>query len=435
MVEIINWANATQQQRAYILGRCPKTETGDDNVTARVMEIMHNVKTNGDTAVVQYNAQFSQYHGALQLQDAEWDGANQCPKPLQLAIDGAYKRIYEYHHRQITTTPKYDNDGITLWRVARPIDRVGLYIPAGTAPLVSTLLMLAIPAQLAGVKNIIMVTPVGADGIINNAILYTAKLCNITQIFKTGGAHGVSAMGYGTQTIPKVDKIFGPGNKYVTRAKQLLANDPAGAALDMPAGPSEVLIITDETANPAFTAADMLAQCEHDTDSQAIVISTSMAFLNQVNDELEKQAKTLSRYNILQESLQKSRAILVENLTMALHISNQYAPEHLLVQCEYDDQFLANITNAGSVFLGNWSAEALGDYASGPNHVLPTFGYAKQYSGVGVESFQKYISFQAVSPGGFANIQGIVRQLAQCEGLTAHEHSVALRNNIYQKGQ
>jgi histidinol dehydrogenase len=334
---------------------------------------------------------------------------------------------------QLPKTLRLNKNGIDAWKEYKAIERVGLYIPGGTAPLVSTLLMLAIPAVIAKCREIIVVTPPNKNGEINPAIIYAAKLCGINKIFAVGGAQAIAALAYGTETIPKVVKIFGPGNKYVTEAKLQVAQDPCGAALDMPAGPSEVLVIADDRANAQLVAADLLSQAEHDVDSKVILITTSQSLANQVDEALTAQLKNLQRQKIITKSLENAAIIIVDCLDEAFAISNIFAPEHLILQIDNPRNYLNFVQNAGSVFIGRWSAEALGDYASGPNHVLPTYGYAKSYSGLGVESFMKSITFQEVSKEGLLALAPTVETLAQLEGLDAHKIAVNLRRKMIEE--
>ncbi|MBL7748803.1 MAG: histidinol dehydrogenase, partial [Chitinophagaceae bacterium] len=311
------------------------------------------------------------------------------------------------------------------WRQAVPIEKIGLYIPGGSAPLFSTVLMLAVPAKLAGCKEIILCTPPAKDGSINPAILFAASLCGVTKIFKTGGAQAIAAMAYGTATIPKVSKIFGPGNQYVTMAKQLVQQD--GVAIDMPAGPSEVLVIADETAIPAYVAADLLSQAEHGPDSQVILVTTSESVAHKVIEAVKEQLEKLPRKQTARKALQNSKAIIVNDLAEAIALSNVYAPEHLILSCSSAEETANLVTAAGSVFIGNYSPESAGDYASGTNHTLPTNGYATMYSGVSVDSFVKKITYQQLTKEGLVNISNTVMIMAEAEGLTAHKNAIAIR--------
>ena len=345
---------------------------------------------------------------------------------LKAAIAIAKKNIETFHQQQITLVQKIETmPGVVCWRKTVAIEKVGLYIPGGTAPLFSTILMLSIPAKIAGCKEIIICTPPGKDGKINAAILYTANLVGITKIFKTGGAQAIAAMAYGTETIPQVYKIFGPGNQYVTCAKQLVQKD--GIAIDMPAGPSEVCVMADDTANASFVAADLLSQAEHGVDSQVLLVSTSEAMINEVLKETEQQLELLPRKEFAAKALENSRAILLSTVAEMIELVNQYAAEHLIISCKDDEQIAEQIINAGSVFLGNYSPESVGDYASGTNHTLPTNGYAKAYSGVSVDSFVKKITYQKLTQEGLKNIGKAVEIMAEAEGLEAHANAVRKR--------
>ncbi len=311
------------------------------------------------------------------------------------------------------------------WQEKRPIQKVGLYIPGGSAPLFSTVLMLAIPANIAGCKEIILCTPPDKNGKINPAILYTAKLCGVTKIFKIGGIQAIAAMTFGTETVPSVYKIFGPGNQFVTVAKQIATKH--GVAIDMPAGPSELLVFADETANASFVASDLLSQAEHGADSQVIFVTTSEKLLNSVEKEIENQLQVLPRKSTAEQAIDNSKLILVQNNLEAIKLINEYSPEHFIVVSKDEDFFIENIQNAGSVFIGNYTPESAGDYASGTNHTLPTNGYAKQYSGVNLDSFMKTMTFQKISEKGIQNIGKAIEIMAEAEGLQAHKNAVTLR--------
>ena len=317
--------------------------------------------------------------------------------------------------------------GVTCWRRSLPIEKVGLYIPGGSAPLFSTVLMLAVPARIAGCREIILCTPPSKDGNINPAILFAANLCGVTKIYKVGGVQAIAAMTYGTASIPKVFKIYGPGNQYVTAAKQLVQQQ--GVSIDMPAGPSEVLVIADETAVPEFIAADLLSQAEHGPDSQVLLITTSETLAEKVTEAINDQLKSLPRNEIATKALQNSKTVVTNSLDEAIELSNLYAPEHLILSCENAEEVSGKITNAGSVFIGNYSPESAGDYASGTNHTLPTNGFATMYSGVSLDSFVKKISFQHLTKQGLQNISDTVKIMAVAEGLEAHKNAVAIRLN------
>jgi histidinol dehydrogenase len=317
--------------------------------------------------------------------------------------------------------------GVRCERIIRPIDSVGVYVPAGSAPLPSAVIMLAVPARIAGCSRLVLCTPPGKDAKANAAVLVAAQLCGITEAFKVGGAQAIAALAYGTASIPKVDKIFGPGNAWVTAAKQLVANDPEGAACDMPAGPSEVMVIADDAARPEWVAADLLAQAEHDTRAQAILVTPSAELAARVAAEVAAQTITLSRRAILEKSLAASRCIVVPHLAAAVAVANDYAAEHLILQVREPRRWLAEIRNAGSIFLGEWSPEPMGDYCSGTNHVLPTYGYARAYSGLSVQDFVKRITVQELTPAGLRALAPTAVTLAQLEGLDAHASAVTRR--------
>src|SRR5215216_3823260 len=315
--------------------------------------------------------------------------------------------------------------GISCWRKSVGIEKVGLYIPGGTAPLFSTVLMLAVPAQIAGCKEIILCTPANKQGEINPAILFAAKECSVTKIFKIGGAQAIAAMAFGTETIPAVYKIFGPGNQYVTAAKQLVQMQ--GVAIDMPAGPSEVCVLADESSDASFVASDLLSQAEHGPDSQVLLVSTKLSVVNKVQEEIKRQLEQLPRKEVAQKALQNSKAVVVENMDEAIDLVNEYAAEHLILCCKNADALADKIINAGSVFIGDYSPESVGDYASGTNHTLPTNGFARAYSGVSVDSFVKKITYQKLTKEGLENISRTVIEMAEGEGLQAHAEAVKLR--------
>ena len=395
---------------------------------AAVSNILREVKTSGDEALRRFASMFDKVNVEVLAVSADEIAKAKTIISVELkeAIDVARNNIEKFHVSQIVDEPVIETmSGVKCWRKSVAIEKVGFYIPGGTAPLFSTIIMLAIPAMLAGCKNIVLCTPPGKKGEIHPAILYTASLLGIKKIFKVGGAQAIAAMAYGTETIPKVFKIFGPGNQYVTLAKQLVQKD--GVAIDMPAGPSEVMVIADEQANASFVAADLLAQAEHGKDSQAILVTTCETLANQVQAEIGIQLQNLPRIEIAKESLEFARIILVKNLADCIDISNEYAPEHLIISFNDDEAIAEKIINAGSVFLGNYSPESVGDYASGTNHTLPTNGYAKAYSGVSVDSFVKKITFQKLSKDGLAGIGETVKTLANAEGLQAHANAVSVR--------
>ncbi|RZJ78139.1 MAG: histidinol dehydrogenase, partial [Flavobacterium sp.] len=353
------------------------------------------------------------------------DLAKQIPEKVKNAIDVAYNNVYKFHSAQLKTEAKVETmEGVICWREARAIEKVGLYIPGGTAVLPSTFLMLGIPAKIAGCKEIVVCSPPQSDGKINTYIAYVSTLLNIEKVYLVGGAQAVAAMAFGTETIPKVDKIFGPGNRYVTEAKKLVQNT---VAIDMPAGPSEVLVVADETANAAFVAADLLAQAEHGIDSQAVLVATSKKLIDEVILEVEKQLNDLPRKDIAAKAIENSYIVYANDLTEAMNFSNAYAPEHLILATENFEPLIPLIINAGSVFLGNLTPESAGDYASGTNHTLPTSGFASAFSGVSVDTFLKKITFQHLSAKGLQNIGNTVEVLAEAEGLQAHKNAISIR--------
>jgi len=393
-----------------------------------VNNIFKEVKIDGDTVIKKYTAQFDKVAlDSLSATETEIETANgNVSDALKKAINLAKSNIEKFHAAQKTAKVEVETmPGVDCWQEKRPIQKVGLYIPGGTAPLFSTILMLAIPAKLAGCREIVLCTPPDTNGEINPAILYTAQLCGVTQIFKAGGIQAIAGMTFGTESIPKVYKIFGPGNQYVTVAKQLATK--YGVAIDMPAGPSELLVVADDSANPAFVASDLLSQAEHGVDSQVILVSTSEKLIETVENEIESQIKKLPREEIAEKSIGNSKLILVNNDQEALELINEYGPEHFIVCVENEDFYLENIQNAGSVFIGNYTPESAGDYASGTNHTLPTNGYAKQYSGVNLDSFMKSMTFQKISKKGIQGIGAAIELMAEAEGLQAHKNAVTLR--------
>ncbi|MGE6395313.1 histidinol dehydrogenase [Chryseobacterium scophthalmum] len=397
-------------------------------LTELITDIFDEVQKNGDQALIAFNKKFDWAEVEnIQVSEEEIESSeNLISEELKLAIQKAKENITKFHASQIPEIEKVETTkGVVCWRENRAIKKVGIYIPGGTAPLFSTVLMLAIPAQLAGCKEIILCTPPDKNGNINAAILYTAKLCGVTKIFKTGGAQAIAAMTLGTESIPNVYKVFGPGNQYVVAAKEFSQN--YNVAIDMPAGPSEVLVIADEQAIPEYCAADLLSQAEHGSDSQVIFLSTDEKIFNQTIGETEKQLEELPRNEFAKETLKNSHFILLNSLDEALEFSNLYAPEHLILALEDYEQYIPKIQNAGSVFLGNYSCESAGDYASGTNHTLPTNGFAKNYSGVSLDSFVKKITFQNLSKEGLQNLGKTIELMAEAEGLFAHKNAVSIR--------
>ena len=406
-----------------------------EQLSEAVQSIMRDVKLNGDKAIIKYTSMFDRVQiDEIRVSEKEINTAIQLVSTeLKDAIEIAKQNIAIFHNSQIAVKEVIETSpGVNCWRKSVAIQKVGLYIPGGSAPLFSTILMLAIPAKIAGCKEIVLCTPPNNKGEINPAILYTTNLVGIKTIYKVGGAQAIAALTYGTESILKVDKIFGPGNQYVTKAKEMAQQD--GVAIDMPAGPSEVLVIADATSNPAFVAADLLSQAEHGADSQVILISDDEDMKNASLIEIEKQLIELPRNEIAKKALENSKTILFNSIEECVAFSNEYAPEHLIFATENAENYLDNIINAGSVFIGNYSCESAGDYASGTNHTLPTNGYAKNYSGVSLDSFVKKITFQKLSKAGIKGIGNAIELMAEAEGLFAHKNAVTLRlkeiNNV-----
>lgn len=405
------------------------TQTVSD-IEETVNDIFKAVHTGGDGVIKKYTAQFDKVElDSVFVTASEIETANNnVSDALKQAINLAKSNIEKFHAAQKTDKVEVETmPGVECWQEKRPIQKVGLYIPGGTAPLFSTILMLAIPAKLAGCKEIVLCSPPDKNGKINPAILYAAQLCGVTQIFKVGGIQAIAGMTFGTESIPKVYKIFGPGNQYVTVAKQLATK--YGVAIDMPAGPSELLVVADDSANAAFVASDLLSQAEHGVDSQVILVSTSEKMIEAVEKEVEIQLEQLPRVDIARKSIGNSRLILVKDDKEAIELINEYGPEHFIVCVENEEFYLDNIQNAGSVFIGNYTPESAGDYASGTNHTLPTNGYAKQYSGVNLDSFMKSMTFQKISEKGIQGIGTAIELMAEAEGLQAHKNAVTLRLN------
>lgn len=395
-----------------------------------VKAIFKEIQTKGDTAVAKYTSFFEgiKLDNFLVSEEEIIEAEKQVSTELKEAIALAKANIYKFHATQKTNRIEVETTkGVFCWQEKRPIQKVGLYIPGGTAPLFSTVLMLAIPAQIAGCKEIILCSPPDKFGKINPAILYAANLCGVTKIYKVGGIQAVAALTFGTETIPKVYKIFGPGNQFVTIAKQFASQN--GVAIDMPAGPSELLVYADETAIPSFVASDLLSQAEHGTDSQVILVSNSQKLIDLVEKEIDNQIQVLPRKEIAQKAINNSKLILIEKENAALDFINEYAPEHFIICSKNEDFFINGIQNVGSVFIGNFSPESVGDYASGTNHTLPTNGFSKNYSGVNLDSFSKAITFQKISEQGIQNIGKSIEIMAEAEGLQAHKNAVTLRLN------
>lgn len=407
-----------------------RPQIDSSSLYATVQSVLDDVRTNGDKAVREYTERFDKVivHNT-EVSKEEIEEAERTVDPmLKQAIEMARRNIWKFHagqqheSREIATSP-----GVHCWQKSIAIQKVGLYIPGGTAPLFSTVLMLGIPATIAECSEIILCTPPGKDGKVHPAVLYAAKVAGIHRIFKIGGTQAIAAMAYGTETVPRVYKIFGPGNQYVTAAKQLVSLKDV--AIDMPAGPSEVEVLADESANPAFVAADLLSQAEHGTDSQSILVTVSESLIEKVLEELEHQLQQLPKAEYARKSLKNSKIILVNTLEEAIELTNEYAPEHLIIATRYYREVAENIINAGSVFLGNYTPESAGDYASGTNHTLPTNGHAKAYSGVNLDSFTRKVTFQEISRDGLTNLSNAIILMAENEELQAHSNAVKIRLN------
>ncbi len=393
-----------------------------------VLEVLERVRTEGDKAVIEYEEKFDHVHlDSLTVSEEEFAEAEKAVSiELKAAIMLAFNNIKKFHEAQkFESKPVNTLPGVTCWQKAVAIEKVGLYVPGGTAPLFSTVLMLATPAQIAGCKEIVLCTPPNREGKIHPAILYAAKIAGVSRVFKAGGVQAIGAMAYGTSSVPKVYKIFGPGNQYVMAAKQEVSLHDV--AIDMPAGPSEVAVLADETANPVFVASDLLSQAEHGVDSQSMLITTSATLIRAVTEEVERQLEELPRKEIAARSLEHSKLILIDNMELAVEMMNRYAPEHLIIETKNYHELAEKIVNAGSVFLGAYSPESAGDYASGTNHTLPTNGYAKAYSGVSLDSFIRKITFQEITKEGIATIGPAIEVMAANEYLDAHKNAVSVR--------
>ncbi len=407
---------------------CQRPAINKTNLEVAVRNIINTVRSESDKAVSYFSRKFDGVvpDNLKVSSDEIKESSGLVTESLKEAINIARANIEKFHRVQMVTEPVVETTaGVRCWRKNIPIEKVGLYVPGGSAPLFSTVLMLGIPAKLAGCKEIVVCTPPGPDGKISPLVLYTAALIGINDIFKVGGAQAIAAMAYGTETIPKVNKIFGPGNQYVTKAKEMVRED--GIAIDMPAGPSEVLVIADAGASAGFIAADLLSQAEHGPDSQVIMCTDNQPLINKIKSEIESQVQMLPRKNIIMKALDNSNLILLHSLSDCLEFSNIYAPEHLIINTADAGKLAENITNAGSVFLGKYSCESAGDYASGTNHTLPTNGFAKNYSGVSIDSYVKKISFQDISGEGLKNLGPVIELLAEAESLEGHKNAVNVR--------
>lgn len=418
------WQQCSDAQRAALLTR--PAITASDSISQAVADILSQVKQNGDQALIALSNKFDkvQIQQIKLTQDAIKAATARVKPELKQAMQLAVSNIEKFHQAQVKSAITVETmPGLKCQLVTRPIDSVGLYIPGGSAPLLSTVLMLATPAKIAGCRKVILCSPPP----IADEILYAAELCGVTEIYQLGGAQAIAAMAFGSESVPKVDKIFGPGNAFVTEAKRQVSQRFDGAAIDMPAGPSEVLVIADSSANPAFIAADLLSQAEHGPDSQVVLVTPDEDIAKAVSIEVDKQLTQLSRQGIAEKALQESRLIVTKDLDQCITISNRYGPEHLIIQTQNADDLVEQITSAGSIFLGDWSPESAGDYASGTNHVLPTYGYTATYSSLGLADFQKRMTVQKLSPEGLQAIGNAVELMAQAEQLTAHKQAVTLR--------
>ncbi|WJG20509.1 histidinol dehydrogenase [Vibrio furnissii] len=424
------WQSLSETQQDSILER-PAIAEGA-NITAAVSEVIAKVRAEGDAALLALTAKFDRVTPeSIRVTQDEIDAASaRLSDEMKQALEQAYTNIARFHKAQKPQPIKVETmPGVVCEQVTRAINKVGLYIPGGSAPLPSTVLMLGVPAQIAGCRQVVLCSPPP----IADEILYVAKLCKIDEVYNVGGGQAIAAMAYGTETVAKVDKIFGPGNAYVTEAKRQVSNDFRGAAIDMPAGPSEVLVIADDTADPDFIAADLLSQAEHGPDSQVVLVTPSPVIADQVTDAVQKQLKALSRAGIAEKALASSLIIISESLTQAVAISNYYGPEHLIVQTKNPRELVPLLDNAGSIFLGDWSPESVGDYASGTNHVLPTYGYTRTYSSLGLADFSKRMTVQELSAEGLQTLAPTVVAMANAEGLDAHKRAVTIRVEKLQK--
>jgi histidinol dehydrogenase len=419
-----NYGSLNPDQLKTLLQR-PKMDFS--SVFGMVQPILDDVEARGDEAITEYTRKFDGVDpDTLTVNPSDIDFT--LSPDLEQAIQQALNNLFLFHREQMPPSLQVETtSGVICSRKALPIERVGLYIPGGTAPLPSTTMMLGVPAMIAGCETVVIATPPGKDGNIPDSILYIAKKLGVKTVVKAGGAQAIAGMAFGTDSIPKVDKIFGPGNQYVTAAKMILQNSEAMVSIDMPAGPSEVLVIADRQADPEFIAADLLSQAEHGSDSQVVLVVTADTDLQAIENALSQQLENLPRKEMAADALHNSFSLVVETTAQAMEFSNQYAPEHLIINTEDAEQLADKVTNAGSVFVGPWTPESMGDYASGTNHTLPTYGYARMYSGVSLQSFQKFVTFQSASEEGIRNLGPTVEILANEEGLQAHRNAVTLR--------
>ena len=426
-MRIVNWNELAEDQRRQLLTR--PAMAGAADITSTVSDIINRIRREGDKALKEYTAAFDRVADGniLLSQEAIAAACERVDDAMKAAIGHAYRNIATFHEAQKSQPLQLETQaGVRCELHTHAIGRVGLYVPGGSAPLVSTVLMLAIPAKIAACRKVVLCSPPP----VADEIIYAATLCGVSEIYTMGGAQAIAAMAYGTESVSKVDKIFGPGNAWVTEAKRQVSMDFRGAAIDMPAGPSEVLVIADETANPAFIAADLLSQAEHGPDSQVVLVTPSRAIADGVDAELTTQLAQLSRAEIAKKALASSLTIVCENLPQACLISNEYAPEHLIVQTQEPRALLPRLENAGSIFLGDWTPESVGDYASGTNHTLPTYGYARTASSLGLADYQRRYTVQELSADGLRDLATTVTAMADAEGLTAHKRAVTIRMDV-----
>lgn len=432
---IRDWSQLSATERRTALRR-PAQDNADE-VHRSVRKTIDDVRARGDAALLDLTERFDGVRlQSLEVTKAEFDAAEHALNAQQVqALKRAIANVQKFHEAQLAMPISIETSpGVRCERHFRAIDSVGLYVPAGVAPLPSAAIMLAVPAKIAGCRTTILCSPPRKDGTVDPAVLVIARLCGVDRVFKLGGGQAIAAMAYGTASVPKVDKVFGPGNAWVTAAKILVANDPEGAALDLPAGPSEVLVIADHTAKAEFVAADLLAQAEHSADAQAIFVSTSFDLLEAVKVELESQMRRLGRERTLRESINHARLFLVGSIDDAIELSNEYAPEHLIIETDKARSWLPKVRNAGSVFLGAWTPETMGDYCSGTNHVLPTYGFARAYSGLSLHDFLKRMTVQEITPDGLRDLGPTAVTIANMEGLDAHANAVQVRLASLQGG-
>jgi len=427
-VRIVNWSSLSAEERRHALRRPVQQDAAATH--ERVREIISDVRARGDSALLEFTRRFDGVPlAAIEVGTAEFAAAETALDAEQRrAIDRAIANVRRFHEAQVGPALRVETEaGVVCERQFRPIDAVGLYVPAGVAPLPSAAIMLAVPARIAGCPTRIICTPPRRDGTADPAVLMIANLCGVRRVFKLGGAQAIAAMAYGTQSVPKVDKIFGPGNSWVTAAKLQVANDPEGAALDLPAGPSEVLVVADAKARAEFVAADLLAQAEHSADAQVVLVTTSSALAEATAAEVETQMQRLGRLDTLRRSIEHARLFVVESIDTAIEVSNAYAPEHLILQVANAREWLPKVRNAGSVFLGAWTPETIGDYCSGTNHVLPTYGFARAYSGLSLHDFVRRMTVQELTSDGLRELGPTAITLAALEGLDAHANAVRVR--------